>query len=422
MFYTQLFMSKRGPLAKIWLAAHWEKKITKAHVYECNLETTVKDILSPKMKIALRTSGHLLVGVVRIYSRKAKYLLADCNEAVVKIKIAFRPGITDLSEDNLEAPYKAITLVEDFRDFESQLPDVNAIEVAEHFTLNQSRTEEITLKEDYGNSFLIYDDNFGKDSDREDPASVQPAEDAQTLQETTLLGDEKEGFALEPVIMTPNLERKRGKRKRKLVVDETKELSSETIRDQITDCSDITSTLDIAPPTKSLMKWKETGGADKLFSQPSFSLMSSQLQKNLNEVFSATQEVSETQTALLDMPSEDSMLVNPSMGQERKLDQSLTQMEKAQAAVDGQNFEEKKLNKRVQHLLHTLQKQEHSGCAAFNFQELCRNETRKHAAATFFCFLVLKKQNAIELTQIKPYGDIIATPGPNFYKKKYLKK
>lgn len=45
--------------------------------------------------MALRTSGHLLLGVVRIYHRKAKYLLADCNEAFIKIKMAFRPGIID---------------------------------------------------------------------------------------------------------------------------------------------------------------------------------------------------------------------------------------------------------------------------------------------------------------------------------------
>lgn len=45
-----------------------------------------------QIKIGLRTSGHLLLGVVRIYSRKAKYLLADCNDAVLKIKVAFRPG------------------------------------------------------------------------------------------------------------------------------------------------------------------------------------------------------------------------------------------------------------------------------------------------------------------------------------------
>lgn len=44
------------------------------------------------MKMGLRTSSHLLVGVVRIYSRKTKYLLADCSEALVKIRVAFRPG------------------------------------------------------------------------------------------------------------------------------------------------------------------------------------------------------------------------------------------------------------------------------------------------------------------------------------------
>ena len=37
--------------------------------------------------MALRLTGQLLLGVVRIYSRKAKYLLDDCNEALVKIKV-----------------------------------------------------------------------------------------------------------------------------------------------------------------------------------------------------------------------------------------------------------------------------------------------------------------------------------------------
>jgi len=37
--------------------------------------------------MALRLSGQLLLGVVRIYSRKAKYLLEDCNEALLKIKL-----------------------------------------------------------------------------------------------------------------------------------------------------------------------------------------------------------------------------------------------------------------------------------------------------------------------------------------------
>lgn len=87
MFYAHFVLAKKGPLAKIWLAAHWDKKLTKAHVFETNIEKSVDGILKPKVKMALRTSGHLLLGVVRIYSRKAKYLLQDCNEAFVKIKV-----------------------------------------------------------------------------------------------------------------------------------------------------------------------------------------------------------------------------------------------------------------------------------------------------------------------------------------------
>lgn len=37
--------------------------------------------------LALRLSGQLLLGVVRIYSRKAKYLLDDCTDALLKIKM-----------------------------------------------------------------------------------------------------------------------------------------------------------------------------------------------------------------------------------------------------------------------------------------------------------------------------------------------
>lgn len=52
----------------------------------------VFNVHSWQMKMGLRTSSHLLVGVVRIYSRKTKYLLADCSDALVKIRVAFRPG------------------------------------------------------------------------------------------------------------------------------------------------------------------------------------------------------------------------------------------------------------------------------------------------------------------------------------------
>ncbi|KAF4523145.1 hypothetical protein B566_EDAN002400 [Ephemera danica] len=40
------------------------------------------------------------------------------------------------------------------------------------------------------------------------------------------------------------------------------------MKSQLSDTSDIVTTLDLAPPTKRLMHWKETGGVEKLFALP----------------------------------------------------------------------------------------------------------------------------------------------------------
>jgi cohesin complex subunit SCC1 len=50
MFYAHFVLSKKGPLARIWLAAHWDKKLTKAHVFETNIEKSVEGILQPKVR------------------------------------------------------------------------------------------------------------------------------------------------------------------------------------------------------------------------------------------------------------------------------------------------------------------------------------------------------------------------------------
>ncbi|XP_059174385.1 double-strand-break repair protein rad21 homolog isoform X2 [Physella acuta] len=416
MFYASFVLNKKGPLARIWLAAHWDKKLTKAHVFETNIDSSVEAILKPKVKMALRTSGHLLLGVVRIYSRKAKYLLADCNEAFVKIKMAFRPGVVDLPEENREAAVAAITLQENFHDFETTLADLEDINVQAQFSVNQSRPEEITMREDLGSITLMGDDGFGdvgfdereilhedghlddglyKPSDIDVPKDDQPhspadkekpmdidlpppvvgdgfgdefmdaddgcdednddnfgdidqdffaqnfmgtgglfedppamsnvnatndaseaasaspkrderdkkslggetdAEETVPLQaaaagvsavsstmgeQTTLVHNEEEAFALEPLDITtvPGTERK-GKRKRKLIVDEQKGIPSETMKLQLSDTSDIVSALDLAPPTKKLMLWKETGGVEKVFVLPGRPIISKVLVKH----------------------------------------------------------------------------------------------------------------------------------------------
>ncbi|XP_045437344.1 double-strand-break repair protein rad21 homolog isoform X2 [Pipistrellus kuhlii] len=580
MFYAHFVLSKRGPLAKIWLAAHWDKKLTKAHVFECNLESSVESIISPKVKMALRTSGHLLLGVVRIYHRKAKYLLADCNEAFIKIKMAFRPGVVDLPEENREAAYNAITLPEEFHDFDQPLPDLDDIDVAQQFSLNQSRVEEITMREEVGNISILQendfgdfgmddreimregsafedddmlvstsasnlllepeqstsnlnekinhleyedqykDDNFGEGNDGgilddklisnndggifddppalsetgvmlpeqpahddmdddnvsmgggpDSPDSVDPVEPMPTMtDQTTLVPNEEEAFALEPIDIT--VKETKAKRKRKLIVDSVKELDSKTIRAQLSDYSDIVTTLDLAPPTKKLMMWKETGGVEKLFSLPAQPLWNNRLLKlftrcltplvpedlrkrrkggeadNLDEFLKEFEnpevpreeqpQQQQQQRDVIDEP----ILEEPSRLQESVMETSRTNVDESampppppqgvkrkagqidpepvipEEDIPGgdQDQEERRWNKRTQQMLHGLQRAlAKTGAESISLLELCRNTNRKQAAAKFYSFLVLKKQQAIELTQEEPYSDIIATPGPRFH-------
>merc|ERR1719334_1468100 len=85
---------------------------------------------------------------------------------------------------------------------------------------------------------------------------------------TTLLHNEEESFALAPVEASAIKGLTRTKRKRKLIVDEVKAISGEEMKGQLSDTCDIVTTLDLAPPTKRLMHWKETGGVEKLFALP----------------------------------------------------------------------------------------------------------------------------------------------------------
>eukprot|EP01083_Nonionella_stella_P275701 936533_1 len=91
MFYSQIILAKKGPLGKVWLAAHWgDKKLGRKQVFSADIASSVDTIVNPAVPLALRVSGHLLLGVVRIYSHQVKFLMRDCEEAMVKIKLAFR--------------------------------------------------------------------------------------------------------------------------------------------------------------------------------------------------------------------------------------------------------------------------------------------------------------------------------------------
>jgi len=199
MFYSQLILAKKGPLAKVWLAAHWDKKLTKAQIVQTSIDSSVKSIITPAVPMALRMSGHLLLGVVRIYSRKVRYLLTDCSDALVKIKMAFRPGIVDLPEEHADAnavtlsrKYDELTMTAaiptemdvDLRDFQALYP---AEEVSVTHVVNKL---DITLPDISELKLPRMDDDFTGPSFYFKPGIEPPSVEKQMADESRIFGYE----------------------------------------------------------------------------------------------------------------------------------------------------------------------------------------------------------------------------------------
>ncbi|EDO38394.1 predicted protein [Nematostella vectensis] len=556
MFYHTFILAKKGPMARVWLAAHWEKKLSKSVVFETDIKSSVESIVSPKMKMALRTSGHLLLGVVRIYSRKAKYLLADCSEAFVKIKMAFRPGVVDLPEDGRELAFAAITLPEAFTDLDMTLPELNDVEIQAQFTLNQSRIEEITMKEDLVvNHHLLGDEGFGdipfdQDGEKEilregevmedslyqskdlskitldetenkgisdstferskigeddgfggdgvdfladgfgdgfggdalvpgiddlptaavdelglEEALQEPVpeinETANTTNELTIVQNEMEGFVLEPVEVVQK--GKRSRRKRKLIVDEEKILSTEVIKTQLADTSDIVKPATLAPPTKTRKRLKKRSKVEELFANPMVELFAGPLvecfTENLTnkiaedsaqkeeeeeseekmEVEDIEPDVPEPHKAPIsfnksrvsfaeDLPHEVPIVdfggdeLTPEIPEETIIEEAPTkedadntsQMDEDQNENETEEqFENRRWTKRTHQLLSALKK-EFNKKNTVCLNSLVQKNTRKQAAYKFYSCLLLYKDNSVSLSQKDLFGNIMVSKGPHF--------
>lgn len=130
-----------------------EKKLTKANIVSTNIPSAAEEIRDENhAPMALRLSGQLLLGVVKIYSRKARYLLDDCNDALLKIKMAFRPGNVDLSTATVrsaQAQAAHLLMPDTLTELDLMMP--SAIDLddfdfdAPLSTANLSRRQDITL-------------------------------------------------------------------------------------------------------------------------------------------------------------------------------------------------------------------------------------------------------------------------------------
>lgn len=64
--------------------------------------------------VAYRVLAYLLLGVVRIYSKKVEYLFDDCHQVLIKINNFVLGTKNNSRVETLSAPYSSITIPERF--------------------------------------------------------------------------------------------------------------------------------------------------------------------------------------------------------------------------------------------------------------------------------------------------------------------
>ncbi|KAL8142743.1 hypothetical protein V2J09_015775 [Rumex salicifolius] len=83
MFQSQYFLSKKGPLASIWVAAYCLKRLHRDQIVQTDIPSSVDKILIDEWPtVSYRILAYLLLGVVRIYSKKVEFVLHDCREII----------------------------------------------------------------------------------------------------------------------------------------------------------------------------------------------------------------------------------------------------------------------------------------------------------------------------------------------------
>lgn len=126
---------------------------------------------------------------------------------------------------------------------------------------------------------------------------MEPAADS------TVVQAEEDGFVLEPVEVTAQ-KKKAVKRKRKLVVDTTKELTSNDIRGQLENYQNVVQQKCFPPPTKKALLWKDMASCEQLFVRPTTPSLSDSLASLICRNYSTDVPGAPADEGLIDLEQE----------------------------------------------------------------------------------------------------------------------
>ncbi|KAL2901496.1 Sister chromatid cohesion 1 protein 2 [Bienertia sinuspersici] len=128
MFYSHCLLSSKGPLGAIWVAGYFFKRLKKRQITDTDISSSVDKILLEGLpSVTYRILAYLLLGVVRIYSKKVEYLFHDCHETVSDIN-RFSVGKEVTPFRDIVRLSHSITLPEKYEldSFPLEVPDVSS--------------------------------------------------------------------------------------------------------------------------------------------------------------------------------------------------------------------------------------------------------------------------------------------------------
>ena len=303
--------------------------------------------------------------------------------------------------------------------------------------------------------------------DEEDPQIEMPMEMTENVMPQSPVG--QGNFELEPVqaIMLKD----RGRRKRKLVVDSRKQLTSDSIKSQLKDCSDTLQSKLFPPPTKKSMLWKKVASCDYLFANPTSYPFGEEIASLVTTKFSTKQpDTSIPPEGAVETLRQETENVSVTVEESREIlersdkqptppvdtsvpgwqEEYVTDVNNDQPPADypeppadmppdfddlppipelpdldipsvdnraneefSEEFEQQRWGKRTRQVLSMLQ---HGFTSAndINFKALTKSCTRKSAASRFYTCLLLAKEGAITFDQSGPYQDIYISKGAKY--------
>lgn len=94
MFYSAEILGVKGRLAAAWIAARYDRKLTKAEVQELSIDGIIEEIEKKRIPVmALRTSSDILLGLIKILLRKTKIIYEECA-VLVQVKQKEKEKVT----------------------------------------------------------------------------------------------------------------------------------------------------------------------------------------------------------------------------------------------------------------------------------------------------------------------------------------